>query len=146
MQFGWCEYVRDSMVWQIEWRSFLMVCVDNLKHYSGWCNYQLRSSIELMMVVVLEQRSQSWSKIHRFAPQACLCEILKYNEDVQIVMIINVNLFLSTMRQCRLYLAPQFVVQMAAIAEFGYVVQQWWLCLWRSQCKVLLRSLSIGDG
>jgi len=36
-----------------------MMCVDNLKHYSGRCDYQLRSSIELVIVVVLEQRSQS---------------------------------------------------------------------------------------
>jgi len=101
-----------------------MVLVDNLKHYSGWCNYQLRSSIELMMVVVLEQRSQSRSQIHRSAHQACLCQMLKYNEDVQIVMIMNINLFLSKMGQCRLYFALQFVVQMAAIADIRYVVQQ----------------------
>ena len=61
-------------------------------------------------------------------------------------MSIDIYLFLSKMRQCSLYLALQFVVQMAAIAGFRSVVQQWWLRLWRSQCKVLLRSLSIEDG
>jgi len=39
-------------------------------------------------------------------------------------MSIDIYLFLSKMRQCSLYLALQFVVQMAAIAGFRSVVQQ----------------------